>query len=565
MLRDFYIGGTEFDRSIIADSFVGGATMGGEFIAGLIGKGVAYGTSEDFITGAQANEQFNLSTSKFEDDEKVPFEYAQMLGEREAATRADQEFYALTREQKNLPAAQEFLGSLAGGFFDPVNWATGGLATIGIRTAGKALGVGLLSNFGKAAVGTGWQAARTIIGTNIAESLVTTPLIEGAQDIAFNESWNWRDFAYELAIDAMVGSGLQYGGSKIYAHIAKKHGSRAKDALYRQAAHDRIIFDSEAKPNEEFSPKLDEIAEQQRSTQRKYDYVPITDAAGVQDATFYMGKLKNDTKMFKDMEYGDNALVLIDNYNTVHNTVSPTTAKGSSGMVYSVRLKDAKIAHPTENLVNVKAGVFELMTKSGYLRNAKDANALELKLSEDLNFDDVQATLGEFMPGEKFLFQETFNNLIKDLGFDGYYVHGVNSLNESSHNGLVYVGDDITISKNFIVENDTNKTDITLEETTPISPEDKAKIENDVGEHMANEMARIGDPANNIYSEQVTDIKEGTDTASGTIAMAKERADAAGAPIELREELAHLAKEPEQMSADLENAYTVCMVGDKGE
>jgi len=444
------------------------------------------------MTGAEANEKYNLADTDIAYDDNAP------VSEFEAKIAADRYFQRRINEARIANASEEpmgtiasFAGSLTGGFVDPVNIATG----VGIGAAVKSASmVSSLSGAFKNAIKNPWIESTVRNGIenlagSLAVDLVAVPL---GETVTRENTSNYQRMMNVIG-GTVMGTGLGVGmeakgimrtARALVREKGSVHGSKAPEVMQEANEHALKNFANNKKPNPAFVEEKHNII---NTTKRpgQQDYVQVElNRSNVAETDFFVGK--GD----QVIHGGDSGFVISDNANLVSNRVTPLD--GTSSEMQAVRLKkDAKIV--TQDVYeelndSLPSSLSKTAIENGYKGNEEAlTNVIKQAMDETSSIDDMINSIDDLLGSFEGVPEaaELMNKSISKLGYDGYRL---SVPHENGGNAIVVFN-----------KADGTRTGIdTISDPIPTQAFDKnhpdaKNVLGKLSEHNQKEMQRLGD------------------------------------------------------------------------
>ena len=419
---------------------------------------------EDFISGAEANEQYGLTDTDqaFEPDEQVTYDDADMRENRMREVDTRQRLDAAAREDGKWVGASDFVGGLVGGFLDPINLAAGAGVSIGLGKAAMLARSAVNSTTAPTALrlmqGSVTKGADWLLKQKNLSSRIMHEAMEGfiggvAVDVPatmyvsnrYGEEFNASAAAQLILASTVFSSAMPVArnafgavknkaippGRKILEHVRQK-GHQGLAALKRKAGSDLETYATELSAWDTISKReggevdvratqdgFEDIAWIDRDADEiGVEHLQVLEVADLQGKEFHVGSRSGEGSYRKVADYGAGTVTLVDRKSMAKNSVQDVEGQ-FGGNVQTVMLRNPEKVMVKSDFDANRAAIVDSVlegveTSAGNAAKARDALTRAESLDE---FTDVLEALG-VVPDA----QIRVNEAIQGLGYEGFHV-----------------------------------------------------------------------------------------------------------------------------------------------
>jgi hypothetical protein len=452
--------GSSFEADLdLGDTFSAGFSEG--ISAGptaMLHKALVGAMADPNLTGAEANSKYGLLGTEIEykGDEMVSDVEADIASTRFFERKNNEAIMANIQSTHGFSStATAFAGSLAAGFLDPINLATGVGTSLAMRklgtftaqavfeqvVAGKVIATPLQ---GSTVALSGLSVLRQELAANFVASSVVDVGATKLGETVTRQKLSSEQLAFNVVASTLLGGAIgtvtqipAIRQARIVSNnLLKQYGSQADMVIKKSMEHGTKNSANGKMPNPDYVAKGVELQNTlTRPGQIEHTHVEL-DADTIGATSFFRGKADMAEGFDSVSKRGTDSIEVIDNYNRTANGVSPIDGK-TGGTVVEVSMEGKKIFTGPDIVEHRAALVDSLMQE-------KDLSQMKLHQIKDIvdQVDDVDSVIRgihETIPNFKGTgsIDDSVNSAIQRLGFEGYHFVGDTSDGVDIYNGVV--------------------------------------------------------------------------------------------------------------------------------
>ncbi len=479
--------------------------------------------AQENMTGAEANEMYNLKGSEiaYKDDEMVSDFEARVAADRHFEKMVNNNTLANASEKSFANSVAGFAGSLAGGFVDPVNIATGaGLAAV-MKGATATTSLARAFKITSAKNPMMESVVRNGIENLVASAVVDLVAVPLGESVTRENTSNYQRMMNVIGGTIMGASiGVALDSKMIRASrtaIREKsqvHGSQTAEVVQESLDHVTKNVANGKRPNEQFiEKKYDILNNTDRPEQVPYKKQDIT-SENLNNGEYFIGRTAGKNDPDQVTFAGDTGYVITDNANLASNRVTPIDGSAKGEMFRVSLKKDAKIV--TDDVMDeqfareVVSNLESVLEKHGFEGSVRDLiDVAEGSTIEDI-IQQVDNVIEDFSKVPNA--DDLMNMALSDAGFDGYTTTARSNVGSDSNAIVLFKKSDGSISGL-----DTLSDAIPTKEFDPNHPK-ATSLADKMEQHYREEAERLSSPESSMdfekeafdAAEQAPDLAEAT-------------------------------------------------------